>query len=218
MSYARYAVYVVPDGALGDAGAAWLGWDIRRGAACDSPQPQATARPRRYGFHATIKPPMRLADPHGADALRAAFRAQLAALVPVTLDGLALAPMGRFLALRPVGDTGALDALAARVVRGLDPFRAPMPPEERERRDTPRLSGRMRDNLASWGYPHVMQDFRFHITLTGPLRDPAPLHAAARTHFAGVLPAPYTVDRLTLAGEDATGAFHALDTVSLTGA
>jgi hypothetical protein len=63
---ARYAIYWAPDPAdpLHAAGATWLGRDPETGAAC--PQPDfsglaaLTADPRRYGFHATLKPPLRL--------------------------------------------------------------------------------------------------------------------------------------------------------------
>src|SRR5579863_6108458 len=62
----RVAVYYAPqpDDPLFAEAASWLGRDPESGA--PSPQPdipgiaEVTAEPRLYGFHATLKPPMRL--------------------------------------------------------------------------------------------------------------------------------------------------------------
>ncbi len=42
---------------------------------------------------------------------------------------------------------------------------------ERERRLAASLTVRQMSNLERWGYPYVFEDFRFHMTLTGPLAD-----------------------------------------------
>lgn len=67
MSFARFAIYYVPSkGHLADFGASWLGWDIVE--ARDVPQPDVpglrdiTMKPRKYGFHGTLKPPFRLKE------------------------------------------------------------------------------------------------------------------------------------------------------------
>ncbi len=219
----RVAIYHVPGGDLGVLGARWLGWDIRRG--CASPAPggsnpereKATARPRRYGLHATIKPPFRLADPGALAALAEAAADLCAGLAPVTLRGLRLDRMGRFLALLPEGGAEGLSALAARVVADLDRFRAPPGAAELQRRNRARLSPSQRDNLRRWGYPHVMADFRFHITLTGPLEDSvaARIQARLRPHLATLAQRPYPVDSLSLAGADRDGHFHEIERFSL---
>ena len=69
--FRRYAIYFAPRPrrALARFGAAWLGWDAEAGADRDGPElaglprPRAeiVATPRRYGFHATLKAPFRLA-------------------------------------------------------------------------------------------------------------------------------------------------------------
>src|SRR5262249_30663264 len=40
---------------------------------------------------------------------------------------------------------------------------------EREQRLSAGLSERQIENLDRWGYPYVFEDFRFHLTLTGPI-------------------------------------------------
>ncbi len=60
--FRRYAVFFVPTGALHDRAAEWLGWDSVAGVALPPPEPRLVDRPRKYGFHATLKPPFRLAE------------------------------------------------------------------------------------------------------------------------------------------------------------
>ena len=55
-----------------------------------------TATPRKYGLHATMKPPMRLATGTDEAQLRAACAAMAATRTPVTLDGLQIDRLGRF--------------------------------------------------------------------------------------------------------------------------
>ena len=74
-------------------------------------------------------------------------------------------------------------------------------------------------NLVHWGYPHVLDCFRFHITLTGGLPPDvaAQVEATLAPHLAPLLPRPFVVDSLTLCGEDTAGQFHALHRFALTG-
>lgn len=225
MTFERYAVYYTPQGALGEAGASWLGWDISRGQV--TPQPvvdgldmnSATQTPRKYGFHATIKPPFAISGVRDAHSLCTAFADACADIAPITLDGLALTWMGGFLALTPMGGTTALNACAAQMVRLLDPFRAPLAPAELARRQHPRLTETQLRNLQQWGYPHVMESFRFHITLTNriprSLRDPVEVAAAA--HIAPHLPKSFQVKHLTLVGQGADGLFREIHRAPLGG-
>lgn len=224
--FSRYAIYVTPDGPLGDQGAAWLGWDAARGRPVPQPEipgldlPKATARPRKYGFHGTIKPPFRLAPGTTPEGLEAALEALCAKAAPVALDGLEVARLGGFLALTPTGAAApqdALSALAAQVVRDLDPFRAPLTGAEIARRRARPLSPTQEANLHRWGYPRVMEEFRFHLTLTGPLRDARGTLPIVAAHFAPVLPRPFVIDALTLLGEDAEGRFHQITRCALRG-
>jgi len=219
MTPTRFAIYFTPPpGPLADFGAAWLGWDPLTGQEVPHPEipglpgPVAdlTEVPRKYGLHATMTPPFALAPGTGEAALRDAFAAFCAATSPVMLDGLAVAPMGRFLALLPEGDEGAISALAAAAVRAFDPFRAPLTEAEIARRRGGGLSMAQEARLARWGYPHVMDGFRFHITLTGkrPGAELPRLRAVLAAQLAPILPRPVTVDALSLMAEDVAGRFH----------
>ena len=224
----RHAVYwTPPPGPLARLGAAWLGWDPAAGAAMAHPHVPGlprdvgaiTARPRRYGLHATLGPPMRLAEGASDAELERAVEALAARLAPARAEGLRLARMGGFVALVPEGDASELEALAAEVVRALDPLRAPPGPEELARRRAAGLSAREEALLERWGYPHVMEAFRFHVTLSGPLdeADAAAVEAALRPLVEPVLPRPFVLDDLALMGEDQDGRFHELRRWALTG-
>ena len=225
MKFDRYAIYFTPQGSLAEAGAAWLGWDVARGCVVAHPAVAGldvatlTETPRKYGLHATLKPPFGLAEGTTADGLLAEFEALCTRLSPVTLDGLALTPLGRFLALTPEGGTAALNAMAAEVVRGLDTFRAPPSEADLARRRQANLTPAQEANLTKWGYPYVMEAFRFHITLTGklPKGDLPQVTAALAPYIAPHLPQPFTLGSLTLVGQAEDGMFHEVHRAALSG-
>lgn len=216
----RHALYyTLPPGPLAEWLAGWLGWDTLTGRARPHPDlpglprpvTELTARPRKYGAHGTLKPPFHLATDRTPEELIQAVDVFAGQASPVPLEGLAVSRIGSFLALTPRGETDALEALAADIVRHFDPFRAPPEPAELERRRKARLSPRQEANLMQWGYPYVLADFRFHITLTGPLKpdDVAPVQAALETSLAPLLPEPFVLDALSLLGSDPeTDRFH----------
>ncbi|HHX89940.1 MAG TPA: DUF1045 domain-containing protein [Paracoccus sp.] len=220
----RYAIYYAPaPGPFARTAAAWLGRDPATGrAVAQPPVPDLaalTAAPRRYGFHGTLKAPFRLAPEVDRAGLMAAVEKLAANLAPVSLPGLDLAELHGFLALVPQGDTAPLAALAARVVEALEPCRAPLTKAEITRRRPERLDLRGRELLARYGYPHVMERFAFHLTLSGPMARPGTLIPAARTHFAPSLPRPFLIDALCVFGEaEGTGAFHLLGRIPLSSA
>jgi putative phosphonate metabolism protein len=221
----RHAVYYAPrPGALADHAAAWLGWDPAAGRSLAQPRlagiadtAQITANPRRYGFHGTLRAPFRLAEGVTPDRLAAAIADLATRLAPVACDGLVLENLHGFLALTPEGCEAGLLDLAATVVEATDGLRAPLTEAEIARRRPESLSARQRALLQRWGYPFVLEEFRFHLTLTDRLAAPEPIKAALAAHFAPVLPRPFVIEDLCLFGEDDRGRFHLLDRYALTG-
>ena len=212
----RFAIYYAPrDGAFADAAACWLGWDLARGCAVAQPKvaglAELTADPRKYGFHGTIKPPFRLAEGVTAADLADGVAQLARTLRAVQMPGLQMVSLEGFLAMIP-GPDAALSDLSAEVVRVLDPFRAPLTEAEVARRRPETLTDRQRDLLAIYGYPYVMEEFQFHLTLSGHLasEDTTRLQLAAKAHFAGLIPQPFAVQDLCLCGEDQAGWFHLL--------
>lgn len=221
--FKRYGLYVVPSGALFAAGSAWLGWDSSAGASVVQPDVAGlhvdtlTATPRKYGFHGTIKPPFVLADGTDAASLDAAARAFCETQAAVEIPALEVRRLGGFVALTPSEPSQTLADLAAATVKGLDAFRAPPSEAELARRRKSGLTDRQEDMLSRWGYPHVMEEFRFHMTLTGRTPDADSVSAALAQHFAPVLPKPLVINSLALMGEDAQGAFHLIHRYMLSG-
>ncbi|WP_083099238.1 DUF1045 domain-containing protein [Pseudophaeobacter leonis] len=232
MTFTRYAIYYAPpaDAAWGGFATSWLGWDMQAGQVVAQPEVTGlnltgldlaaiTQVPRKYGLHATLKPPMRLAEGGNLTDLQADCEALAAQQAPVTLEGLHLARLGRFLALRVTGNETALSSLAAACVQDLDPFRAAASEAELAKRRASGLSPAQDANLLAWGYPFVLDQFRFHITLTGklPKAELAAVEAALAAHLIPLLPKPLVIRDLALVGEDDSGRFHMNQRYTLTG-
>lgn len=219
--FSRYALYFTPpSGDFARFGAAWLGWDVVEGCAVSDPTLDSAAlteRPRKYGFHATLKPPFMLADGMEAETLLQTLTAFCARETPVPLGPLRLTRLGRFLALTAPQAPPALTDCAARVVETFDPFRRPATASELAQRDKPHLTDTQRANLHKWGYPHVMEDFRFHMTLTDRLdRDTlAATESRLDQNLKPILPDTVTLDALTLLGEASDGRFRQIARVPL---
>lgn len=217
----RFAIYYAPraESAIARFGGSWLGWDLERGAV---PPPMAVAglpRPReeltapaaRYGFHATLKAPFRLAEAATPAALQAAVAALAAEAAPVFVPA-RIGALGDFVAVAPRRRMRDLDRIASLCLRRLDRFRAALTPEEIARRRPERLTPRQARRLAAWGYPYVFEDFRFHMTLTGPLppAERAAAVAALRQAAGPALEEGLAVEDLCLCGEGRDGRFRLL--------
>ncbi len=227
MQFDRYAVYYLPpDGPLADFGAAWLGWDVASGQPRAHPVlPGLPADPawltdeaRRYGFHATLKPPFRLADGSTEAAVLDDLHRLVATIAPAWNEALAPALIGGFAALVPQGNATALNDVAAALVVGLDHHRAPAPANELARRRAAGLNAAQEAHLIRWGYPYVMDQFHLHLTLSRRL--PPDQGAQLLTALAPVLeplcPAPFVLDQVALVGQRDDG-FHLIQRVALTG-
>lgn len=220
----RAALYwaPAPEDPLHAAGSVWLGRDAETGATL--PQPavagiaELTADPRGYGLHATLKPPFRIATSWAA--LRADAAALAARIAPFALPPLAVADLKGFLALRETAPCPALHALADRAVAALDAHRAPPSEAELARRRKPGLTPRQEALLGLWGYPYVLEEWRFHVTLTRRLtpEEKARLHPAAEAHFADSAGCARRVEAICLFTQAAPGApFLVAERLALSG-
>ncbi|MDN0082849.1 DUF1045 domain-containing protein [Crenobacter sp. SG2305] len=212
----RYALYYAPrpGSDLAVRGAAWLGRDAVSGQAFAQPVvehmsaerfSQLTAAPARYGWHATLKAPFSPVPGVGEVELIAATQALAKRFAPFDVP-LRIETLAGFLALRPADGTASQAELAAACVVGLAPL-AQLPDAAAQACRAASLTARERALLARWGYPYVFEHYRFHLTLSDRLADPAEaerLATLAETHFAGVLTAE--IDAIALFVEPAPGA------------
>jgi putative phosphonate metabolism protein len=214
----RYAIYFTPpaDDPLTRRANHWLGRDAFSGEMLAQPIIEAfselafselTSDPRRYGFHATMKAPFELADGVSEAQLVEALEGFCARQARFTLPSLVLGQLGQFFALVPGSVSSELQSLASDCVTAFDRFRAPLDDADIARRRPERLSANERRNLMAWGYPYVLDDFRFHMTLTGPVEreDQSAMRAAIEGHFAGLLDQPRAIDAISLFVEPSRG-------------
>jgi len=214
--FERYALFYTPTDALADFGAAWLGWDAARGRHVAHPGisgldlARVTAVPRKYGFHATLKAPFRLAAGADANALQHAAADFARSHAAFGIGAMALRHDNRFVALRPGADPAHLRDFAAAAVIAFDRFRAPPSDADIARRRKSRLTARQDRQMLDWGYPFIFDDLDFHLTLSGPLpRDTAALVIAAlQARLTPLVPDPFRIDAITLMGQDGAGMFH----------
>jgi putative phosphonate metabolism protein len=214
----RYAIYYAPPTTsdLWQRASRWLGRDPATGsvtnesiAGIDSETLTAlTPSATRYGFHATLKAPFALAEGKGRAALEAALHAFSLRHGRVSLGTLELRLLDGFLALTPVLQSAELTEFAGAVVSEFEGFRAPMTADERARRLKSNLTAYQIGLMDHYGYPYVMDQFLFHMTLTDrmPAEQQETVIAAASEWFAPAIGRDVTLDRLTLFHEPEPGA------------
>jgi len=226
---ARFGIYYVPReySELALFGAHWLGWDIHHAAKViltpfgDFSQGDRRAlveRPSKYGFHATLKAPFRLASGTTEDALLAHTK-QLADRRAVPRPfAFELTRLGRFFALTACKIQPGIGALAEACVKELDALRSPLTEQELQYRRRERLTKRQSKLLDRWGYPFVLEEYRFHLTLTGQLDAVAAarVEPALSRKIASIQSSNIAVDAITVVRQDSAGTpFRVIESFSL---
>jgi putative phosphonate metabolism protein len=215
----RYALYYAPrpEEGLAVAATQWLGRNAETGqhrpikpTALFSAERLAeiTADPRLYGFHGTLKAPIALNDGTTERDLLAAVGGFAAVRRPFSVPSMALACLSGFMALVPGERSAELQDLADSCVIEFDEFRRPADEAELARRRAAGLSPRQDELLLRWGYPYVLEEWRFHLTLTGRIRDEGERSAITdllRRQFAGFIDRPLMVRDLCLFRQPAPG-------------
>ena len=214
-TYPRYAIYFVsaPGSELDRFGASLLGYDAFSGQ--DLPFPvditqmapdwrELTRDPRKYGFHATLKAPLSLADGRTEAEILAACQSFADRPRPVAVIRPVVNSISGFIAVVPAERSAELEQLAADCVSAFDSFRSPLTPADRARRNPEKLTSRQHAYLDRWGYPYVMEEFRFHMTLTGRLGSErrAPVLTMLRKRFAAIRLTRLAIDGMALFRQD----------------
>ena len=210
-TFPRYAIYyaAAPGSELDSFGSQLLGYDAWTGT--DVPMADGitqmvpdwrdlTLAPRQYGFHTTLKAPLSLAD--GKTETELLVACALFAETPRPIPNImpVINPISGFIAIVPAERCDELMQLAADCVSTLDCFRAPLTPEDRDKRKPSKLTQRQREYLDRWGYPYVMEEFRFHMTLTDKLTGGRrePILTMLRDRFTSVGLEILEIDRIAL--------------------
>ena len=122
--------------------------------------------PRKYGFHATLKAPMALADGKTEKMLLAACADFAKAAGPFPIITPVVNSISGFIAVIPGQRSGELERLASDCVTAFDPFRAPLSADDRARRNPPRdaaagrISGPLGLSLRHGGIPFPHDAYR----------------------------------------------------------
>ncbi|MEM1285754.1 MAG: DUF1045 domain-containing protein [Pseudomonadota bacterium] len=225
----RFAVYASPaaDDPMLAIMEQWLGRSAFGHDVSPDPGPfsqpdhESLAKSRaRYGFHATMVAPFLLAENATKFDLKSNLSTFGRTAAPVDVGPLKIATFGRYLALVPVEQPQALTDLAQALVEHTQSLRAPLTQAEFDRRNTPDLSPRRRELLKRWGYAATEEEFKFHLTLAGPV-DP-PLLDQGRDYLqdllAPFLAKPFLIDAVYLFCEpEPPGPFHIADQWQLAG-
>ena len=180
MDHTRYAIYYLPDPTsnLWEKASRWLGRDACLGSnvTFDLILPHGLVNhellvktPSLYGFHATLKPPMRLDSKKTKDQLYTEVGTFADKRKPIPIPALTVKKLGNFLALVPGQQSLEIKDFARSCVISFDKYRAEPSDLELERRRASGLSTRQNDLLTQWGYPYVMDEFKFHLSLTGKI-------------------------------------------------
>jgi putative phosphonate metabolism protein len=215
----RYALYCAPrpEEGLAVAASQWLGRNADTGQArALKPAPafsaerlaEITAEPRLYGFHGTLKAPIVLRDGASERDLLDAVGAFATGRRAFAVPSMGLGSISGFMALIPAQPSVELQDLADSCVIEFDEFRQPAPDAELARRRAAGLSPRQEELLVRWGYPYVLEEWRFHLTLTGRIRDDgerAAIGELLRRNFAGFIDRPLSVRDLCIFRQSAVG-------------
>jgi len=214
----RHAAYFAPalQSQAWGLGSQWLGRCAHQMTPLKQPQfenlssevfEKLTRAPRLYGWHATLKAPFELNSNAKLEELRSAFRQLANNTVNAFHLPLKLVEMGNFLALVPSQPSQELHKVAEQCVRDLHALTLPLSETELQRRTGAGLTARQKELLHAWAYPFVMDQFQFHLTLSGSLQDVEShvkqnLKAAAQEWFAPLLKEGLEIDAVTWFSQD----------------
>ena len=221
----RCAICFTPpaDDALTVAAARWLRRDPYTGARIAWPveglvetdHAFLTAAPRRIGFHGSLKAPFRIATEHELGDVQAALVKFCRRVSPLTVDAMRIALIENFFALVPTEPNPELHELATDFVTVFDQYRSPTSDLDLARGDIGRLNGRQFANLMAWGHPYVLDQFRFHMTLTGPIDELERDYVAQmlHRHFGTLAGEPLCISQVALFVEPEPNAPFLIDSI-----
>lgn len=214
----RYALYFAPKpgSELEAFGRRWLGRDHITGEPVEqlrlegfdpAMQDDITKSARHYGFHATLKAPFELAEGRRAEELYAHAHDFVAARKAFKAPSLQITKISKWIAFTLRDPSAFMSQLAADCVRDFEEFRAPLSVADIERRRKSNLSMRQDQQLLAFGYPHIFDDFHFHMTLAGPL-EPAPqadIHHRLQAIAPKLNDAPFIIDAISIYEQPSRG-------------
>jgi hypothetical protein len=212
---ARYALSYVPekDSPLSNFGREWLGRDIDTAEELEQHQVPGVAKERLKelthwrrsdGLHGVLKPPFHLNPGSSFNGLMDTAHLFAQFLEQVEIPQLEVNIIGKFVALTPTIASRQLVELASDCVRVFEGYRKPIMVDVDSRYRHDKLTVYQKRMLKHWGYPYVMEEFRFFIPLTDRIEDDEErnLITKAITKISKpVLKQPLSIRELTVLGQ-----------------
>ena len=174
--YSRYAIYYAPpkESSLEEFGRYWFGWDPLNAKLINNKHrinylnrfgiknliniDKNVLIAKKYGFHGTLIPPFKLNKNYSTNTL---FKKN----EEIAKKFKKFKKMNNFYAFVQNKKNNNINKLSNRLVRELFKFRSPLTKKEIDRRNPSKLSKLQLNILYKWGYPYLMSEFNFHMTL-----------------------------------------------------
>lgn len=211
-SYERYAIYYVPhyETELAEFGKTWFGYDLSEGdtdrnlygLSADLVR-EVTRQPARYGLHATLKAPFNLDEGCSLEQLLQKTEQFCKKRKKFSLGNLKIGWHGNTMVLVEGQHDHRINQFASRCVLDFEDFRAPLTVKERTRRLEQNLNLHQRLMLEELGYPYVLSEFRFHITLTKNMTEDEKVQVvpALQPVLNSILGNPCDIDGIAIVGD-----------------
>ena len=181
--YSRYAIYYAPpkESSLEEFGRYWFGWDPLNAKLINNKQrinylngfgiknlkniDKNVLIAKKYGFHGTLIPPFKLNKNYSTNLLFKKTEDIAKKFKKFKFYKFKLKKMNNFYAFVQNKKNNNINKLSNRLVRELFKFRSPLTKKEIDRRNPSKLSKLQLNILYKWGYPYLMSEFNFHMTL-----------------------------------------------------
>ena len=182
-NYKRVAIYFLPkkNSSLENFGKNLLGRDINkkkkisltrrqkyfinRGFTYFDELKDYCEQPAKYGFHATLKAPFRLKRNVKTKNFYDVISHIAAQHSRFKIKGLKIVYSKKFTFITSRKEIKSLINLENDLVKHLDTFRAELNKTEIKKRNPDSLTFKQNKYLKEWGYPFVLDQFKFHMTL-----------------------------------------------------
>jgi len=181
--YSRYAIYYAPpkESSLEEFGRYWFGWDPLNAKLINNKRrinylnrfgiknliniDKNVLIAKKYGFHGTLIPPFKLNKNYSTNTLFKKTEEIAKKLKKFKFYKFKLKKINNFYAFVQNKKNNNINKLSNRLVRELFKFRSPLTKKEIDRRNPSKLSKLQLNILYKWGYPYLMSEFNFHMTL-----------------------------------------------------
>ena len=181
--YSRYAIYYAPpkESSLEEFGRYWFGWDPLNAKLINNKHrinylnrfgiknliniDKNVLIPKKYGFHGTLIPPFKLNKNYSTNTLFKKTEEIAKKFKKFKFYKFKLKKINNFYAFVQNKKNNNINKLSNRLVRELFKFRSPLTKKEIDRRNPSKLSKLQLSILYKWGYPYLMSEFNFHMTL-----------------------------------------------------